>query len=115
MTAVRLKDQSATLKIIDTTVIVFRWWTTLPRILLFLSVVSNSPLFGDGLALSDPGVLEVVGKLVPEHEDVTGDHLLLSRLRLHPEVARHVLETERRNKVTNSAHEVDLEVRSNQE
>ena len=53
------------------------------------------PLLGDGLALSLPSVLEVAAEFIPEHEDNTGGHVLLSRLGPQPEVARHFLETER--------------------
>lgn len=54
---------------------------------------ASSPLFGDVLALSHPGTLEVVAELVPQHEHVTGSHFLLSRFCLHAKVAHCVLET----------------------
>lgn len=57
---------------------------------VFLSFLQ--PLFGDILALSYPRVLEVAAELVPEHEDLTGRHFLLSGLWLDTEVAHHVLE-----------------------
>lgn len=53
----------------------------------------NPPLLGDVLALSCPGVLEVIAKLVPKHENETRGHVLLPGLWLDPVVARHVLET----------------------
>lgn len=53
----------------------------------------NSPLFGDVLALLQPGVLEVVAELVPEHENITRGHVLVPGLWLHPKVAHRVLET----------------------
>lgn len=58
-----------------------------------LTPSGRSPLFGDVLALSHPGALEVVAELVPEHEDGTWHHFLLSRFCLHTKVAHHVLET----------------------
>lgn len=57
------------------------------------SLVSNSPLLGDVLALFYPGVLEVVAEFVPEHENVIRCHFLLPGLRLHPKVTHRVLET----------------------
>lgn len=65
---------------------------------------SNSPLFGDVLALSYPGALEVVAKLVPKHKNVTRGHFFLPGLWLHPKVAHRVLETagEKQNRGTNS-------------
>lgn len=59
---------------------------------------ASSPLLGDVLALSDPGVFEIIAELVPEHKDVTGDHVLLPGLWLEPKVAHHVLETVGENK-----------------
>lgn len=52
-----------------------------------------SPLFGDVLVLSYPGVFEVIAKLVPEHEDITRRHFFLPSFWLSTKVAHHVLET----------------------
>lgn len=59
---------------------------------------SNSPLLGDALALSYPGVLEVIAKLVPKHKNVIRDHFFLPGLWLSPKVAHRVLETAGENR-----------------
>lgn len=61
-------------------------------------VDSNSPLFGDVLALSYPGILEVIAKLVPKHKNIRWEHFFLPGLWLHPKVAHGVLETVGRNR-----------------
>lgn len=61
-------------------------------------VGSNSPLFGDVLALSYPGILEVIAKLVPKHKNIRWEHFFLPGLWLHPKVAHCVLETVGQNR-----------------
>lgn len=51
------------------------------------------PLFRDGLVLPLPPGLEVGTKLKPEHEEMAGGHLFLSRLGLQSKVQSQVLKT----------------------
>lgn len=52
------------------------------------------PLVRDGLVLPLPPGLEVGTKLKPEHQEMTGGHLLLSRFGLQSKVQNQVLKTE---------------------
>lgn len=72
------------------------------------AICQRLPLLGDILVLLFPPGFEVCAKLEPEHEEMTGGHVLLPSLWVQSKIQNQILKTEQIHTVTDPSIRIEV-------